>query len=75
MINLPDRLDNINQSVSGMMIPVYPVRNDTGRMNHDMQDAAGPMKMVCGMLPFQAERMAWWLENKAPQAALNSGRG
>ncbi|MGB5541031.1 MAG: hypothetical protein WBO37_13145 [Gammaproteobacteria bacterium] len=75
MINLPVRPDNINQSLSGMMIPVCPTRNDMGRMNSAMQDATGPTEVVSGMFPFQAERMAWWLENKAPQGALNSGRG
>ncbi len=75
MGHLPVRLENINQWVGGMTIPMYHIRNDTGCMNHTMHDTTGPMMMVSGNFPYQQERMAQRLENQVPQAALNSGRG
>lgn len=52
MNNLLGKMDNINQSVGIMTVPMYQMRNDMGRMTHNIQDATGPMKMVSGLFPF-----------------------
>jgi uncharacterized protein YoxC len=52
MNNLLVKMDDINGSVGVMTVPMYQIRNDMGRMSHNINDATGPMKMVGGMFPF-----------------------
>ena len=46
------RIDNVNQSMGTMTVPIYHMRDDMSRMNRNMHEVAGPMKTVGGMFPF-----------------------
>ncbi len=52
MGNLLLKMDSINKSVAVMTVPMYHIRNDMGRMSHNIYDATGPMQMMGGMFPF-----------------------
>ena len=52
MNSLLGKMDHINHSVGVMTVPMYQIRNDMGRMNNNIYDATGPMKIVSGLFPF-----------------------
>ncbi len=46
------KMENMNKSMGVMTVPIYHMRNDMSRMNQNMHDVTGPMKMMGGMFPF-----------------------
>ena len=46
------KMDTMNQSVGVMTVPIYHMRDDMTRMNHNLHEVAGPMKTMGGMFPF-----------------------
>ena len=40
------RLDKMNTTMAVIALPMYQIRNDMGRMSNNMQQVAGPMKMM-----------------------------
>ena len=46
------KMDNMNNSMGVMTVPIYNMRNDMSRMNNNMNQVTGPMKMMGGMFPF-----------------------
>ena len=45
-------MDNLNKSLNVMTVPMYQIRQDMVRMNENMHNVAGPMRMMGGMFPF-----------------------
>jgi len=52
MNHLLVKMEDINKSVGVMTVPMYHIRNDMGRMSHNIHDATGPMQMMGGIFPF-----------------------
>ena len=48
LVNMSD----MNKSMGVMTVPIYHMRNDMSRMNHNIHQAVGPMKMMNGVFPF-----------------------
>ena len=46
------KMDSINKSMGVMTVPIYGMRNDMSRINDNMHQVTGPMKMMGGMFPF-----------------------
>jgi hypothetical protein len=40
------RLDRMNTTMAVIAVPMYQIRNDMGRMSNNMQQVAGPMKIM-----------------------------
>jgi len=52
MGNLLVKMDDINKSVGVMTVPMYQIRRDMGRINHNIHDATGPMHLMGDVFPF-----------------------
>ena len=46
------KMDSMSTSMGVMTVPMYHMRDDMSRMNHNMNQVAGPMKSMSGMFPF-----------------------
>ena len=46
MKNLLVQLDKMNTTMTVIAVPMYQMRDDMGRMSNNMQQVAGPMKMM-----------------------------
>jgi len=46
MKNLLVQLDKMNTTMAVIAVPMYQMRDDMGRMSNNMQQVAGPMKMM-----------------------------
>jgi methyl-accepting chemotaxis protein len=46
------KMDNMNQSMGVIALPMYQMRDDMGRMSKNMNNVAGPMSIVNGVAPW-----------------------
>ena len=44
-------METINTSMNVMTVPMYQMRNDMGKMSHNLHNVAGPMNMIGSILP------------------------